>query len=60
MQTVDPREEGMDPPKRIERFFAVSEGKISEKWRYGGVLLLVRSGRFSDLAQAYVVDQVQD
>ena len=44
MQTVDPREVGMDP-KRIERFFAAIEKKITEKWLYGGTFLLARKGK---------------
>jgi CubicO group peptidase (beta-lactamase class C family) len=44
MQTVDPREVGMDP-KRIERFFSVIEKKISERWLYGGAFLLARKGK---------------
>ena len=55
MQTIDPREVGMDP-KRIERFFSVIEKKISEKWLYGGAFLLACTGWFADLAQACVVD----
>ena len=44
MQTIDPREVGMDP-QRIERFFSVIEKKISEKWLYGGAFLLARKGK---------------
>jgi CubicO group peptidase (beta-lactamase class C family) len=44
MQTVDPREVGMDP-QRIERFFSMIEKKIGERWLYGGAFLLARKGK---------------
>ena len=44
MQTVNPREVGVDP-QRIERLFSVVERKISEGWLYGGVFLLARRGK---------------
>ncbi len=44
MQTVDPREVGMDP-QRVERFFSVIEKKIGAGWLYGGAFLLARKGK---------------
>src|SRR5712692_11932318 len=44
MQTVDPREVGVDP-QRVERLFSAIERKINEGWLYGGAFLLARRGR---------------
>jgi CubicO group peptidase (beta-lactamase class C family) len=44
MQTVDPREVGVDP-KRVERLFLATERKVHEGWLYGGAFLLARRGK---------------
>ncbi|MGH7931887.1 MAG: serine hydrolase domain-containing protein [Candidatus Binataceae bacterium] len=44
MQTVNPREVGIDP-ERVERLFAVIERKVRERWLYGGAFLLARRGK---------------
>lgn len=44
MQTVNPREVGVDP-QRVERLFSIIERKIDEGWLYGGAFLLARHGK---------------
>jgi len=57
MQTVNPREVGVDP-QRVEHLFSVIERKIKEGWLYGGAFLrsILRWHLFADLGQACVVD----
>ncbi len=44
MQTVDPREVGVDP-QRVERLFSAIEKKVQEGWLYGGAFLVARRGK---------------
>jgi len=44
MQTINPREVGIDP-QRVERLFSVIERKVKEGWLYGGAFLLARRGK---------------
>ena len=44
MQTVNPKEVGVDP-QRVEHLFAAIERKINEGWLYGGAFLLARRGK---------------
>ena len=44
MQTVDPREVGLDTA-RVDHLFSVIEDKITQGWLFGGTFLIARRGK---------------